>query len=83
MCIRDSSKYSDLKSAFKGDDIDLLAHFVNNGMKEGRQASKKFNVQIYKNNYMDLQQAFGNDLKPVSYTHLDVYKRQVETNPER
>ena len=37
-------------------------------MKEGRQASKKFNVQIYKNNYMDLQQAFGNDLKPY-YMH--------------
>lgn len=63
-----NSKYSDLKSAFKGDDIDLLAHFVNNGMKEGRQASKKFNVQIYKNNYTDLQQAFGNDLKPY-YMH--------------
>lgn len=63
-----NSKYSDLKSAFKGDDIDLLAHFVNNGMKEGRQASKKFNVQIYKNNYMDLQQAFGNDLK-LYYMH--------------
>lgn len=63
-----NSKYSDLKSAFKGDDIDLLVHFVNNGMKEGRQASKKFNVQIYKNNYTDLQQAFGNDLKPY-YMH--------------
>lgn len=63
-----NSKYSDLKSAFKGDDIDLLTHFVNNGMKEGRQASKKFNVQVYKNNYTDLQQAFGNDLK-LYYMH--------------
>ena len=63
-----NSKYSDLKSAFNGDDIDLLAHFVNNGMKEGRQASKKFNVQVYKNNYTDLQQAFGNDLK-LYYMH--------------
>lgn len=63
-----NSKYSDLKSAFKGDDIDLLVHFVNNGMKEERQASKKFNVQIYKNNYTDLQQAFGNDLK-LYYMH--------------
>ncbi len=63
-----NSKYSDLKSAFKGDDIDLLAHFVNNGMSEGRQASKKFNVQVYKNNYTDLQQAFGNDLK-LYYMH--------------
>ncbi len=63
-----NSKYNDLKSAFKGDDIDLLAHFVNNGMSEGRQASKKFNVQVYKNNYTDLQQAFGNDLK-LYYMH--------------
>lgn len=63
-----NSKYSDLKSAFKGDDIDLLAHFVNNGMSEGRQASKKFNVQVYKNNYTDLQHAFGNDLK-LYYMH--------------
>lgn len=63
-----NSKYSDLKSAFKGDDIELLAHFVNNGMSEGRQASKNFNVQIYKNNYTDLQQAFGNDLK-LYYMH--------------
>ena len=63
-----NSKYSDLKSAFKGDDIDLLAHFVNNGMSEGRKASKKFNVQVYKNNYTDLQQAFGNDLK-LYYMH--------------
>ena len=63
-----NSKYSDLKSAFKGDDIDLLAHFVNNGMSEGRQASKKFNVQVYKNNYTDLRLAFGNDLK-LYYMH--------------
>lgn len=58
-----NGSYSDLKAAFKGDDIDLLSHFINNGMSEGRQASKNFNVQIYKNNYTDLQQAFGNNLK--------------------
>lgn len=78
-----NSKYSDLKSAFKGDDIDLLAHFVNNGMKEGRQASKKFNVQIYKNNYMDLQQAFGNDLKPYYMHYIQNGKaegRNAQTN---
>ena len=63
-----NGSYSDLKAAFKGDDIDLLSHFINNGMSEGRQASKNFNVQIYKNNYTDLQQAFGNDLK-LYYMH--------------
>lgn len=58
-----NNKYSDLEAAFKGDDIDLLKHFINYGMSEGRQASESFNVQIYKSNYTDLQQAFGNDLK--------------------
>lgn len=78
-----NSKYSDLKSAFKGDDIDLLAHFVNNGMKEGRQASKNFNVQIYKNNYTDLQQAFGNNLKPYYMHYIQNGKaegRNAQTN---
>ena len=57
------NKYSDLKSAFYYDDAAALAHFVNYGMSEGRQASASFNVYTYKNNYADLQNAFGNDLK--------------------
>ena len=32
-------------------------------MSEGRQASAKFNVKKYKNNYKDLRKAYGNNLK--------------------
>lgn len=30
-------------------------------MAEGRQACRDFDVKIYKNNYKDLQAAFGNN----------------------
>ena len=53
----------DVKAAYNGDENDTLAHFVNNGMNEGRQASEKFNVSYYKHNYYDLQRAFGDKLK--------------------
>lgn len=43
-------------------------HFVNHGMKEGRQGNATFNVKNYKNRYQDLQEAFGNDL-PKYYRH--------------
>lgn len=58
-----SSRYPDLKAAFGTDESKLLAHFISNGMSEGRQAIKTFDVQYYKNKYPDLQKAFGNDLK--------------------
>lgn len=57
------NKYSDLKAAFGSNSSAALAHFVNNGMSEGRQACSDFNVSIYKNNYADLRSAFGDDLK--------------------
>ena len=37
-------------------------------MKEGRQAISTFNVQKYKQNYKDLQRAFGSNL-PLYYEH--------------
>lgn len=57
------SKYADIKRAYEGDENKVLQHFVNYGMREGRQASASFNVQTYKNRYADLQRAFGNNLK--------------------
>lgn len=39
----------------------LLEHFINNGMKEGRQGSYEFNLEAYKANNPDLVAAFGND----------------------
>ncbi|MBQ9277901.1 MAG: hypothetical protein IJ224_04620 [Lachnospiraceae bacterium] len=57
------NKYGDLRAAFGSNSSAALAHFVNNGMKEGRQACAAFNVQVYKSNYSDLRNAFGNDLR--------------------
>lgn len=54
-----SDKYSDLKQAFGENGNLLFNHFINYGMKEGRQASASFNPKYYKANYVDLAKAFG------------------------
>ena len=65
-------KYEDLRNAFGNDKKALFNHFINYGMKEGRQATPDFNVKIYKDNYADLQNAFMNDL-PAYYRHYCVW----------
>lgn len=67
-----SNKYNDLKKAFGTNVQQLLQHFVNYGMKEGRQACEWFNVTIYKNKYQDLQKVFKNNLQ-LYYTHYITY----------
>ncbi len=54
-------KHSDLAKIYTNDDIGLLAHFVNCGMSEGRQAKDSFDVFSYRNQYQDLRVAFGNN----------------------
>lgn len=56
-----SNNYPDLKAAFNDNENDLFNHFIQFGMKEGRQANSKFNLSYYKQNYNDLVKAFGND----------------------
>ena len=63
-----SNKYPDLKSAFGTDETKLFNHFIEYGMKEGRQAIATFNVTAYRNNYSDLRKAFGDNL-PKYYIH--------------
>ena len=63
-----SAKYSDLKSAFGTDATKLYNHYINNGIKEGRQASPLFDVVYYLNNNADLKSAFGSDYKK-AYEH--------------
>lgn len=55
--------YSDIKSAYGTNGTKALQHFINYGMKEGRQGKESFNVTSYKNRYSDLRNAFGSDLK--------------------
>ncbi|MGN0496593.1 MAG: glycoside hydrolase family 5 protein [Lachnospiraceae bacterium] len=62
------SKYSDLKNVFGGNKSKAIAHFVNYGMKEGRQGCANFNVTYYKNRYVDLRNSCGKNL-PLYYKH--------------
>ena len=57
------TKYPDIKNAFGNNRRAALAHFVNYGMKEGRQGSENFNVHSYRYRYADLRKVFGNSLK--------------------
>ena len=73
------NKYSDIKKAYGDNDTAVLAHFVNYGMKEGRQAHMNFNVYNYKNRYADLQRAYGNNLKSY-YLHYINYGQKEGRN---
>lgn len=51
----------DLASTFGDNQWKLFQHFINSGMKEGRQASSEFNLAAYKANNPDLVSIFGDD----------------------
>lgn len=53
----------DVKKAYGDDENAVLAHFVNYGMKEGRQAKSTFNANSYRLQYVDLRNAYGSNLK--------------------
>lgn len=59
---------TDVKAAFGDDDIRVLDHFVNNGMRETRQANEVFEVHAYRLANQDLRLAFGTDY-PRYYMH--------------
>ncbi|SER41079.1 transglutaminase domain-containing protein [Lachnobacterium bovis] len=75
------NKYGDLKKAFGYDEEALLRHFVDYGMKEGRQAKTSFNLEIYKSNYADLRKAFGNNNKEY-YIHYINYGVNEKRNAQ-
>lgn len=56
-----ANKYSDLKAAFGTNETNLYNHFLNYGIKEGRQASPIFSVDYYLNQNGDLKAAFGSN----------------------
>ena len=73
------NRYSDLKSAFGNDYAAALKHFVEYGMKEGRQASVEFALNVYKSNYEDLTKAFGTN-NVLYYWHYMNYGRAEGRN---
>ena len=56
-------KYPDLKAAYGDNDEAALQHFVQFGMKEGRQGNAAFDVRSYKKRYADLRTAYGEGWK--------------------
>lgn len=62
----------DLKQAFGTNQTAIFKHFLDYGMKEGRQANAEFNVKVYKAKNPDLVSAFGNDYKKY-FTHYMQY----------
>lgn len=69
-------KYSDLARIYTNDEVGLLAHFVNCGMAEGRQAKADFDVFSYRNQYQDLRLAFGKDLKSYYFHYMNSGKKK-------
>ena len=63
---------SDVVHALGNTPSKLFEHFLAFGMKEARQASTDFNVRVYKERYLDLQKAFGQDW-PAYYKHYCIH----------
>ena len=69
----------DIAAAIGSDTKQLLAHFINYGMAEGRQGSAKFNVWVYQKYNPDLVNAFGGNLKEyyLHYNNYGVYEGRI------
>ena len=57
------NRYTDIQKAYGTNGYGALAHFVNFGMREGRQGSSAFSVKSYMNLYPDLRRSFGTNMK--------------------
>ena len=55
------NKYPDMKKYYQNDDAGALKHFVEHGIREGRQGSENFNLQVYRSNSPDLMRLWGVD----------------------
>lgn len=67
---------ADVKAAFGTNTRAVLQHFVNFGMKEGRQGNADFDVRSYRNAYVDLRQAFGSDLVKYYFHYMNFGKNE-------
>lgn len=69
-----ASHNSDVVAVYGNDTNSLFNHFLNFGMKEGRQGSEEFNVQAYKTRYADLRAVFGDDLRAYYIHYIEFGK---------
>ena len=72
----------DLSSTIRSSRTKALAHFVEHGMAQGRQAIASFNVKIYRQNYPDLSKLYGTNYKKY-YEHWQKvgYKTRFAKHP--
>ena len=64
-------QHADLFAAYGNNPSGAIWHFVNFGMKEGRQASAAFNADVYKERYADLYRAFGENKRSYYYHYIN------------
>lgn len=65
--------YDDVKKKYSSnDDVGVLQHFVNTGMKEGRQANSSFDVSSFRMQHEPLRRIYG-DNWPSYYTEYMRY----------
>ena len=69
----------DVAAVYGNSSEKLIAHFVNYGMDEGRQAKESFDVYSYKNRYKDLRMAFQNELKRYYFHYIEYGKNEGRT----
>lgn len=65
-----ANRYSALKIRYGFDDERYIAHFVREGMKEGRRGNKEFYVYKYRSRYSYLRKKYGDDLKKYYYHYM-------------
>lgn len=71
--------YPDLQTAIGHDSAALYEHYVQNGLKEGRNGSAEFNCTTYMNNNSDLRAVFKDDY--LSYClHYEQYGKKEGRN---
>ena len=70
---------ADLQKIFGEDSAKYLKHFVQYGMKEGRQGNDEFILHIYKSNYSDLEAAFKSN-NAAYYKHYIKYGKAEGRN---
>ena len=63
-----ASKYADVKKAYGNDADALFAHFINNGMKEGRMINANFDPKAYIQAYSDVK-SYCNGSYTKAYEH--------------
>lgn len=65
-----ADKHKDIKAAFGYDEQELVNHFINYGIKEGRASSPTFNVKYYITAHSDIKAAFGSNNYQAAYNHF-------------